>query len=190
MALTVSEIISKADSRVPNSLTAADKVSILNELQGTLFRTIYRKKTATSYDIVTGQFLYPLDFHHSKVISAIVDGRKYDYEDINNQQSQPPYLYTYENSLGLFPTPEEDVDKGLFIYHWFEPTELTESNLSATPDFDPDFHMMLVYGLCIEIAESSNDADSVVNYTSKYNGYLQEFLDSQPEPELPPIRVE
>lgn len=185
---TYQDIISEADERYPNALTAVSKMRKIYNRERELFRTIYRKKTATAYDMVTDQFLYPLDFHQSKIISVIVDGTRYEYEDINNGSSEPPYIYTYEDSIGIYPTPDEDITGGLFIHHYYEPPEP-----SATTDlfkFDNDFPMVLVYSLCVELAEIAQDAAMVNNFTAKYNGAIEEFVKSLPEPELEPIRVE
>lgn len=187
--MTLQEILNRAD-QYANALSTAEKVTIVNEMQKKLFRTIYRIKTATSYDLIEGQFLYPLDFHHSKIISVIVDGDRYDYEDINKEESNPPYLYTYENSFGLYPTPEKTVEGGLIFFHYKEPAELSSGNLSSVPDFDPDFHMMLMYGLQVEMAEINEDVAMVNNFTAKYNGLLDEFKESLPEPEAPTFIVE
>lgn len=187
--MTLKEILDRAD-QYANALSTKQKVSIVNELQKKLFRTIYRIKTATSYDLVEGQFLYPLDFHPSKIISVVVDGKRYDYEDINKEESIPPYLYTYEDSFGLYPTPEKTVKGGLIFFHYKEPAELTAENLSAIPDFDPDFHMLLMYGLQVEMAEINEDVAMVNNFTAKYNGLLEEFKKSLPEPEAPTFIVE
>lgn len=186
--LTVGEILEKVDTKYPNAHSFKQKISMINELQKNLFRTIYRVKSATVFDIIAGVYLYQLDFHHSKIISAIVDGKHIDYEDINDEKSGTPFLYTFGNALGIYPTPQRDVSSGLFIHHYLEPKKLT--NESDIPEFDPDFHMMLVYGVCIELAEDSNDVDMVNNFTSKYNGLLDDFKKSKREPVPPTFRIE
>lgn len=191
--MTLQEIINMADRKYPNALTTAQKVSILNEFQRQLFRTIYKKETATTWDIVTDQYLYPLHFNKGKVIDITVKGsdgyNDYDYEANADSETDSPYYYLYENSIALYPTPTANVTAGLMVLHYVEPNELLSSALTETPDFDKDFHMILVYGLLIEMAEDDQRIDMVNGFTSKYNGLLEEFKDANPEPELPPIRV-
>lgn len=185
---TYQEIIDEVDERYPNVLSTTSKLRKIYNRERELFRTHYRKKTATVYDIVSGQYLYPLDFHVSKIIKVVWDGDTTDYEEINDDDAEPPFIYTYENSIGRYPTPDADVSGGLLVYHYIEPKQPTDS--SATINLDTDFAMMLVYGLCIDLAEIDREVDMVNNFTAKYNGLFDDFLRANPEPELPPIRVE
>lgn len=190
MTWSYQDIINEADERYPNALTTESKLKKVYLRERELFRTIYRKKTATVMDIVAGQALYPLDFHHSKIIRVVWDGESTDYEDINSDDAEPPFIYTYENSIGRYPTPDQDVTQGLFIFHYFEPTEPTTDTIGNAIAFDPDFPMILVYGLLIDLAEIDRRVDLINGFTAKYNGILEEFKKANPEPELPPMRVE
>lgn len=188
--LTIGDIIAEADERVPNALTNASKIRKINVRERELYRTIFRKKTATSMDIVSGAFLYPLSFSKSKIMSVVVDGRRYTYEDINDDTVTPPYLYTFENALGLYPTPETDVSGGILMFHYEEPETYTETDLNVYPGFDSDFHMLHVFGLCKDLSEVAKKPDWANGFIVQYNALLQEYRKANPEPELPPMRVE
>lgn len=177
------EIIQEADERYPNALTTASKKRKIFNIEKELFRTVHRIKTAITYDIIAGQPLYPLPFNKSKIIHVIANGKRYDYQEIDNADAEPPFLYTYENSVGIYPTPEEDIAGGLFIFHYAEPTGTDTS-------FDTDFSMILVYGLCADMAAIARDAAMVNVFRTEYNSMLEEFKRANPEPELPPMRVE
>lgn len=182
--MTYDEIIAEADERYPNAVTAESKKRKLFNREKELFRTIYRKKTATVFDMKAGQFLYPLPFSTSKITHVIVNGKRYDYEDITNEEAQgDSFVYTYQDGIGLYPTPEQDVSQGLFIHHYLEPS-------GEDTSFDKDFSMVLVYGLCAELAEVARDTGMVNVFTMRYNEWLEEFKRANPEPELPPMRVE
>lgn len=189
MALTAQEILDEADEKYPNALTPASKVRKLNVLQGELFRTVLRKETSTTYGIVTDSAFYPLDFGVSKILNVLVDGEEYDHESIEDREAESPYYYMYENSVVLYPTPTEDVTAGLLLVHYFEPDIILESSLDVIPDFDPDFHMVLVYGLCVAMAEADQRYDLVNGFTIKYNGLLKDYKKANPETELPPVKV-
>lgn len=189
MALTIQEIINEADEKLPNSLTTASKIRKIYLQELHLLRTLFRRKTAMTFDLTADQFLYPLDFSKDKIIYVIVDGAKFDYEEIDDGSTSSPFIYTYENSIGINPTPETTVEDGILVYYYAEPIKYTESNLSNYPTLEADFHVLLVYSLLIDIAETSLNQEMVNNYTTKYNGLIQEYKKSNMEPELTPIRV-
>lgn len=185
--MTVTQIITQADLRFPNSVDNSDKFTILTNIQSELFRTIYKKKTFTSYDIVAGLAYYPLDFDIAKVINVLVDDEEYDWEDNNDREASEPYAYAYENSVVIYPTPDEDIDDGLLIWHFEEPDAI--ATLIQTPQFDGDFHMILVHLLCRDLAEITGKDDRAEYFQMKANEKIKEFEGTNPEPELAPIGV-
>lgn len=189
MALTVQEIFEEVDEKYPNVLTTASKIRKLNLIQGKIFRTVLKKETSTTYDIVADSAFYPIDFAVTKILYVLVDGCEYDNESIEDRDAASPYYYFYENSIVLYPTPTANVTGGLLLVHYLEPALLSASHLDAVPDFDPDFHMVLVYALCVEMAETDGRYDVANGFTIKYNGLVREFKESNPEAELPPVKV-
>ncbi|WP_438447413.1 phage adaptor protein [Gorillibacterium sp. sgz5001074] len=188
--LTIREIFAEADERVPNGLSVASKLRKLNSRERELYRTVFKNKAATTMDIMAGQFLYPLTFSKSKIISVVVAGRRYNYEDINDDTVAPPYLYTMGNALGLYPTPENDVAGGILMFHYEEPKIYTEADLDSSPGFDADFHMLHVFGLAKDLSEIAKKTDWANGYIGQYNALLLDYRRANPEPELPPMRVE
>ncbi|WP_127532738.1 phage adaptor protein [Paenibacillus kobensis] len=189
MALTIAQIINEANERYPNGLTVESQLVKINEREKYLMRTKFRTKTSTIIDITAGQFLYPLEFSKNKIIWAIVNGRKYDYEEIDDDTAPPPFLYTYQNALGLYPTPPETVEGGILLYHYAEPKTYTLADMSEYPSFDPDFHMIHVFGLCADMAEIDQAFDVANGYLARSEGLLDDYKKANAEPELPPIRV-
>ena len=186
MAMTVQQIIDEAKERHPNDLSPDSLVRKLNNIQAELFRTVYKKKTFTSDNIVAGLAFYPLDFDISKVINVLVDGEEYDWEDNNDREAEEPYAYAYENSVVLAPTPTESIEEGLKIWHYQEPATLS---VGSVPDFDGDFHMILVWMLCKDIAEVDGRDDRATFFQRKADELIKKFEDTNPEPELAPIGV-
>jgi hypothetical protein len=187
MAMTNEEIIQTADDLYPNGFTPASKLTQIYVLDQKLLRTIYRIKTAYAYDIVAGQYLYPLPFSTSKIISVVWDGVTVDYEDINEDNETPPFLYTYQGSIGRYPTPDTDVPGGLIVIAYVEPVKGDEE---AYPSFDGDFPMVHVYNLCQWMAARNREYDISSGFIRQYNSELEEFKKANPEPALPPMRVE
>lgn len=187
MAMTVQQIFDQVDLRYPNSVSDANKATMLNNIQKELFRTIYKKKTFTSYDIIEGLAYYPLDFDIAKVLNVLVDGKEYDWEDNNDREAQDPYAYAYENSVVVVPTPSEDIESGLLIWHFEEPSPI--ASVGQVPQFDGDFHMILVYLLCKDLSEIGGKDDRAEYFQMKANSKIKEFEGTNPEPELSPIGV-
>lgn len=187
--MTWQEIIDEADELYPSAITAISKMRKLNNRQKELFRTVLKKETTTTYDIVVDQAYYPIDFDVSKILNVLVDGVEYDDEAIEDRNAESPYYYTYENSVALYPTPTENVTAGLLLVHYEEPAAVTVANLSALPAFDPDFPMIHVYGLCADMAAVDQRYDLVNGFIIQYNSQLKAFKKANPETELPPVKV-
>jgi hypothetical protein len=190
MPMTYQEIINAADELYPNGYTADSKITQIYVQEQKLLRTIYRRKTATAYDIVADQFLYPLDYHYSKIIQVVWDGQTIDAEVINAEDTTPPFLYTYEGGIGRYPTPELTVTGGLIIIHYVEPVKPTLTTLDQYPSFDNDFPMVQVYNLCKWMAERTREYDVANGFIMQLNDELKEFKRANPEPDVPDIRVE
>lgn len=189
MAMTVQQIFDMAQLRQPNSVSNPDLATMLTNIQKKLFRTIYKKKTFTSYDIVANLAYYPLDFDIAKVINILVNEEEYDWEDNNDRESEEPYAYAYENSVVLAPTPDANIDNGLLIWHFQEPDAISSTALTAVPEFDGDFHTILVHLLCRDVAEINGKDDRAEYFQMKANEEIKEFEKTNPEPELSPIGV-
>jgi len=187
MAMSYEEIIAEADERYPNGLTPASKLLKVYNHERKLMRTIYRRKTATVFNVQAEQFLYPLDFHYSKIFQVIYNGRLYEYEDINDEIGQPPFIYTFDDAIGVYPTPNQDIPGGLHLFHYLEPVNPT---LSSKPVFDPDFPMILVYGLCKDMAEVNKEFDVANGFITQLDDEIKAFKEVNREPAPTEMRVE
>jgi len=77
--------------------------------------------------------------------------------------------------IGLYPVPTDSTSHIRLIYKK-RPTMFTLLNVTAEPEIEVDWQMLLVYGAITEIAGSGSSPDiSIVNnYTYKYNALLTE----------------
>jgi len=186
--MTYQQIIDAADELYSNGYTPASKLKQIVVQEDKLLRTIYRKKTATAYDIVKDQFLYPLDFHPSKIMRVVWNGTSYDYEQINDDTATSPFLYTYERSIGIYPTPDTDVSGGIVVFHFVEPND--SPDLDDYPSFDNDFPMIQVYNLCKWMAERTREFDVANGFMAMLQNELDEFKRADIEPGEIIMRVE
>lgn len=147
----------------------------INQVQGELFRTTFRVKTMSIYNVEKDVFVYTLPFARSNLSDVVIDGVEYLYQDSKKRSNIPYYYFMGPTGLGIYPTPDKDIENGMSLLYYMSPTPLTVATLAAVPDLDQDFHMLLVYGTLAQICESFNDVPMVNNYTGKYNGLIQEF---------------
>lgn len=186
--MTLQEILDEISEKYPHGLSNDSVIRKINQIQGELFRTTFRINTMTQYDILSNVFAYPLPCARTNVIDVVVNDQEYGYRDVKQGAVVPFYYFTDGEELGLYPTPEKDSAGGLIVFHNREPKLLSSSGLKIEPELDRDFHMLLVYGGLTQIAENFQDVAMVNNFTSKYNGLIQEFKKANDEtPDYPVI---
>lgn len=173
--VTLQEILDMVTLKYPHPYTNSQLITIINDVQKRLFRTIYKVTTATTYDVLADNPFYPLDYSPENIIDVVVDGTEYPFQNIKYDAQTAYYYIEDDNSIGIYPTPEEDVTNGLTVFHYKEPVELTESSLTASPEFDSAFHMLLVYYVCRELAEIARDGEMVNNFTTMVNSLEREY---------------
>jgi hypothetical protein len=125
-------------------------------------------------DIIGGISEYELEFHHSRIRKVLVNGQQYPYKQIESA-GEAVFCYTVGNDLGIYPVPTEDSVNGLLIYKYADATQLSASDLSVVPDFDPDYHSVLVYGVCKELAENDARYDVANAFMSQYQYELEQY---------------
>ncbi len=187
--MKLSEIIEEIAEKYPHSLSNTSVIRKINQIQNELFRTTVDIPTTRIYDLQAGVFVYSLPFPMSSIKDVVVDGVELPYQDMKEKAVGGCFYYFMDNTgLGIYPTPKKDIAEGLAITFSKTPIQLTENDVTVVPDFDSDFHMLLVYGTLAQIAENYMDIAMVNNFTSKYNGMLTEYKKvSDPRPDYPVI---
>lgn len=174
--VTLGEILNMISLRYPHSYDNADIITMINDSQRRIFRTMYKPETATTYDILADNPFYPIAFSPENIIDVVVNGKEYPYQNIK-YDAQPYYYYiTGDNCIGLYPTPEKDVTDGLTVFRDKEPRPL--SNLGDVPDLDSAWHMLLVYHPCRELAVIARDNMANV-FTAEINELERQFYKSR-----------
>lgn len=186
--MTLQEILEEISEKYPHSLSNDSVIRKINQVQNELFRTIFRVKTMAIYNLQKGVFAYNLPFPRTNLSDVVVQGQEYLYQDSKKESNIPFYYFIGKQGIGIYPTPDKDIEQGLAFFYYDSPSQLTESDLSVVPDLDKDFHLLLVYGALVQITESYNDVTMVNNFTSKYNGLITEFHKANDEtPDYPVI---
>lgn len=161
----------------------------MNNLQNKLFRTVVKRTITTQINIIKDLALYSIDFSPTKIREVLVDGLKYEYRQLEGMASSRFY-YILDGDLGIYPTPSEDIAEGLLIYHYQEPTALSSTDLTVTPDLDADFHSLLVYGTCKELAEADQRYDLANGFVQQYEAELDLFEEANQDTEPAQIQEE
>lgn len=174
--MTLQEILDEIAEKYPHGLTNDSVIRKINIVQNELFRTLFRKRTMSIYNIQKDMFAYSLPFPQFNIMDVVVDGTEYIYQDTKKKGNVPFYYFIGKDGIGLYPTPDKDIVGGLALFYNIYPQQLSESDLTAVPDLDQDFHMLLVYGPLVHICESFNDVAMVNNFTSKYNGIVTDYM--------------
>ena len=88
-----------------------------------------------------------------------------------DERYRGPFYYFVSGTIGVVPTPQTTVTGGLKIFHVPVLTPLTVDGLNGPTGFDPNFDMVLVYGV-LKDATRGNDA---LEYANKYNDWLLQY---------------
>lgn len=173
--MNVQQILDEIQEKYPHSLSDASVMRKLDEIQKELFRTIYKPVVVDVMDIVNDSEFYVLGYSNTKIIDVVVNGVEYTEASVKGVSPSSGQFYYFfgDTVLGLYPTPEEDITNGLVITRYKVP-QLLETTASI-PDFDYDFHMMLVYYACKIIAENYKDFSTANGFWDQYKGLLKSF---------------
>lgn len=186
--MKLQEILEEISEKYPHSLSNDSVIRKINQVQNELFRTTAKVKTMAIYHLQEGIFAYTLPFPRTSLSDVVVQGREYMYQDSKKAANDPFYYFIGSNGLGIFPTPDKDVENGLSLFYYRYPNQLVSTDLNAVPDLDPDFHSLLIYGALVQIAENYSDVEMVNNFASRYNGLMNEFKKADDEtPDYPVI---
>lgn len=173
--MNVQQILDEIQEKYPHGLSDASVMRKLDEIQKELFRTIYKPTVIDIMDIVNDSEFYILGYSNTKVIDVTVNGVEYTEANVKgvSPSSSQFYYFVGDTVLGIYPTPKDDITDGLMITRYKVP-QLLETT-SSIPDFDYDFHMMLVYYACKIIAENYKDFETANGFLTHYNALLKSF---------------
>jgi hypothetical protein len=178
LLVTLQEIINLIKLKYPfaTAYADADFITMINDTQRRIFRTMYKPETTDAYDLLAGNPFYPVSFSPESIIDVVVNGTEYPYQNIEYDAQSYFYYIEQDNTIGIYPTPKEDVTNGLMVFHYKEPSTL--SSVSDTPELDQAWHMMFVYHACREFAVMAKD-DMVNTFIAEINEMERQFYRSR-----------
>jgi hypothetical protein len=181
---TVAETITKIRKKYPNASSDADIVEMMDNLQKIIFRKM-KMPSSISYDIIADTYAFIVGIKPRMIFDVLVDGVSYAKKQLTGGSTGNSRYYSFiDDYMTIYPTPTQDGT--LTIYFYITPTTLTASDTSATPDLDEDFHDLLMYGVCKELAENDQRYDVASGFAIQYNeleSELAELFEILPEPE-------
>ncbi|MNN47894.1 hypothetical protein D3C81_1623360 [compost metagenome] len=86
-----------------------------------------------------------------------------------NEQERHPYYYFVAGKIGIYPPPEYDTFYGIKIFYTPIIEELTLEDLNNGSGFDPNFDMLLVYGVLRDIVPGNEAFE--LRYQQIYTEY-------------------
>lgn len=179
---TVQEIVTKIRKKYPNGSTDADIITLIDTWQKRIFRK-YRIPTSNEYDIYAETFAYDVGIKPRLIFDVLIDGESYPKKQLTGGSTGSSRYYTFIDAfLRIHPTPGNDTTMTIYFYE----TPATISTLGVTPELDEDFHDLLMYGPCKELAEDDQRYDVASGFAIQYTDLeaeLAEVFQILPEPE-------
>lgn len=185
---TVQQLLDDINLRYKNSLTTAQKIYWMNRVQKEIFQEAPHEAPPYYFTTVDRQSFYPLpsDCDPDDIIKVTIETKpgsnEYDpltYKEFSSDEivsAQDKFYTTYDRNIYINPQPTtETAGRKVYIYYNKKPAELSETNLSASPDLQEAYQDLLVYGTIISIAEANEDVAMVNNYVGKYNALLRKL---------------
>ena len=173
MAMTLQGIIDEADVRVPNAISAAQKIDWLNEVNNEFFDIVKIPKTSTVIlSGATTMYSIPDDVREKNIKKVVVGSNYYRsmvYEEITAAMN---YYLIWETSHQIELNPKPPAGTAIIVYDRISATSFISTNLSAIPDAPEEYHWIYILGLCVRVAKAMNDVILANNYDNDYKGNL------------------
>lgn len=157
VGLTVREIISTADAYVKNSISMPIKVMWINSIMNAAYRDYPTVEAIAIFSVAPGQefFNLPEDCPIDRISALTMDEKSYEYipDVLNTEVDYARFCTTYAESLMIYP-PAKEATKA-YLHYKPRPVQMTLADLGKIPNFPPDYHEMLIFGLAARLAKTS-----------------------------------
>ncbi|MNM10428.1 hypothetical protein D3C81_205540 [compost metagenome] len=179
--MLLKDVVEEIQEKSPNFLSPASIVRKITQVRDRLLRQFgsgqqQAETVCTAIDVVAGQDQYELPCPPGNVVDVdILQNGEWFRLTLRqfNQASIKPYYYFQAGAIGLVPTPDTDITTGIKILHVPVLPELTLDDIDAPTGFDPDYDMVIVYGVLREITSGYEEMYQVLlrDYQTATNGY-------------------
>lgn len=189
----VSDVVEEIAEKSPNYLSPQSILRKITAVRDRLLRqsTAAQRQSSTictAIDLHAGQTEYVPPCAPDAVVdvdvrlSAYRGGDSEEYRRIPlrqfDQQARRPYYYFTAGKLWIVPTPDYDAAYGIKIFHLPVLNPLTFADMEGDTGFDPDYDMLLVYGVLREITSGAEAQENnnkyqqlLADYTIANSGY-------------------
>lgn len=179
----VEEILEKVGDGPGRSMSMRSLVRKVDTKQKSIFRQYGNNEDDVAVlDILAGIAEYPLPCAPGNITSVYVSNLRIPYRQ-RNDYTLPNYYYLLDQTIGLWlfgkEAPENTHERGLKIFHKHVPGTLAETALQAVPDLEDTYHMLLVYGVLIDVAETN----LIPKYKTDYDDLLSDYVQGTRDPE-------
>lgn len=86
-----------------------------------------------------------------------------------NEHEKSPYYYFVAGKIGIYPPPIYETFYGIKIFYTPVLRSLTIEDINGSSGFDPNFDMLLVYGVLKDILPTGNE------YYTRYQEIYEEY---------------
>lgn len=181
------EVVEEITEKLPNDtyLSPASIVRKVSQLRDRLLRNYTSAQQQSgaltvTIDMVKGKSHYippcpPKNITDVDVLmsgyNGVDDWRRIPLRQFD-EYSKTPYYYFLSGKMGIYPAPYNDVPGGIKIFFTPVLPTLTINDMDNSTGFDPDFDMVLVYGVLKDIVTQP----LLDQYLAKYNELLREYI--------------
>lgn len=196
--MLVQEIVEEIIEKIPENTTPV--VSILRKITQVRDRLLRNLSPAQaqsdtlnqSFDLTAGNGLTDLICPPGNVTDVAIRNAIYTNQSFEDdardwrriplrqfdEHDHGPYYYFVAGQIGVYPPPIYDTFYGIKIFYTQVLGELTLEDLNNGSGFDPDFDMLLVYGVLKDMVPDNGNFDAryqqlYLEYTSATSGYEQ-----------------
>lgn len=194
--MLVQEIVEEIIEKLPENTTPV--VSLLRKITQVRDRLLRNLSPAQaqsdtlnqSFDLTVGNGLTDLICPPGNVTEVAIRNAIYTNQSFGDdaldwrriplrqfdERERGPYYYFVAGQIGVYPPPIYDTFYGIKIFYTSILGELTLDDLNKGSGFDPDFDMLLVYGVLKDIAPDNGNfynryQELYKEYTSATSGY-------------------
>jgi hypothetical protein len=187
--MLLKDVVEEISEKSPNFLSPASIVRKVTQVRDRLIRLYGSAQqqveaVCTGIDLKKDQAQYILPCPPSSVtdVTVLINDRykRLVYRQYHND-SIKPYYYFQAGKIGFVPTPDKDVTMGIKIFHTPVLAELTINDFESPTGFDPDYDMLLVYGVLREIAQGYEETYQtlLMEYKTASNGFEKYSVDER-----------
>ncbi|KAF6576572.1 hypothetical protein JDW19_02415 [Paenibacillus polymyxa] len=177
--MKVSDVVEEIIEKSPHTLSPASILRKITQVRDRLLRNLgsaqqQSETLCTAIDLIEGQASYTLPCPPSAVTEVtMLYGDQYIRLPLRqfHNASVKPYHYFQAGQIGIVPTPDDDVPYGIKIFHAPVLYPLRFEDMNRDTGFDPDYDMLLVYGVLREITTGNESQE----YNNKYEQLYTEY---------------